>query len=271
MSDRLLRAYPAAWRERYGDELASLIEAGSDDGRVPWRVKLDVIRAGLAQRLRSSGPPEARIRDGVLLVLEAWATFVMAGLAFAKSSEHMAANTAYISVQLAAGVGTLAVLAGVALVARPLLDFLRDGGWQIAHRPLLRALASTGLTVVALGGVVAWAHRLTDAQRNGGDRLYGAAYLVFVACGIASIGLWTHAGIVIARRLTLTRATLRRETWLAAIATVTMAAITVAATIWWEGVYGALPPRMVAITLVMLGATALAALGTTRSVRALHA
>ena len=73
---RLLRVYPAAWRERYGDELASLIEADSDGGKVSLRVKLDVIGAGFVQRLHSSGlvgdevPPEGRIRAGVLLVLE---------------------------------------------------------------------------------------------------------------------------------------------------------------------------------------------------------
>jgi hypothetical protein len=122
-----------------------------------------------------------------------------------------------------------------------------------------------------LVGVVAWAHGLTDAQRNGGDGLYGAAFLVLAVCSVVSIGLWTYAGTVIARRLTLTRATLQRETWLAATATVTMAVMTVAATVWWESAYGGLPVRMAAITLVMVGATALAAVGTTRSVRALHA
>ena len=151
---KLLLAYPAAWRERYGDELASLIEADSGGGRVPWRVKLDVIRAGLAERVRSSGPPEARIRAGVLLVLESWAAFVVAGLAFAKTTEHVAANAAYTGVHVAAGVGMLAVVLGIALVARPLFAFLRAGGWQTIHRPVVRAIGATGLTVVAFVPVV---------------------------------------------------------------------------------------------------------------------
>ena len=186
---KLLLAYPAAWRERYGDELASLIEADSGGGRVPWRVKLDVIRAGLAERVRSSGPPEARIRAGVLLVLESWAAFVVAGLAFAKTTEHVAANAAYTGVHVAAGVGMLAVVLGIALVARPLFAFLRAGGWQTIHRPVVRAIGATGLTVVAFVPVVVWAHHLTNAQRNGSDWLYTSAFLVVVVFGVASIGL----------------------------------------------------------------------------------
>ncbi len=271
MSDRLLRAFPAAWRERYGDELASLIEADCQGGRVPWRVKLDVIRAGFAQRLRRSGSPEDRIRSGVLLVLESWAVFVVAGLVFAKSTEHVAANAAYISVQLAAGVGTLAVLLGVALVARPLFAFLRAGGWQTIHRPVLRATGATGLTVVGFVPLVVWAHHLTYSQRNGSDWLYGAAFLVVAGCAVASIGLWTHTAVVTARRLELSSGLQAGETLLAGVTTLAMAAVTVAATSWWTHVESGLPARMVAMTLVMLGATVLAAAGTTRSVRALAA
>ena len=281
----LLHVYPPAWRERYGDELASLIEADSAGGRIALRVKLDVIAAGVMQRLRSSGlagdqvPPEERIRAGVLLVLSSWAAFVVAGLGFAKTAEHWQALTpqpnrgtpaaAYDGVLLAAELGTLMVLLGIALVARPLYAYLRAGGWQEIHRKVLRALGSTGLTVVVLLAAVAWAHRLTNAQRNGGDRLYGVAFVVLVACGVASIALWTRAAVATARRLALTRASLRRETFLAATTTLTMAVMTVAATVWWASVYGALPARMVGLTLVMLGATVLAATGTYQSVRVL--
>ena len=199
MSDRLLRAYPPAWRERYGRELLSLLEADSENGRISWRVKFDVIGAGLVQRLRSCGlagdevPPEGRIRAGVLLVLSSWAVFVVVGLAFAKTAEHWQAVTprpdrgvpaaAYDGMLLAAELGTLAVLLGIALTARPLLAFLRAGGWTKIHGPVLRAIASTGLTFAVFSGVVAWAHHLTNAQRNGGDWHYGVAFLVVVLGG----------------------------------------------------------------------------------------
>jgi hypothetical protein len=287
MSSWLLWAYPPAWRERYGDELVSLLEADSDGGSVPLRVKLDVIGAGLVQRLRSSGlvgdelPPEGRIRAGVLLVLSSWAAFVVAGLAFAKTSEHWqavtpetdrgVANAAFSGVLLGAELGTLAVLLGTALVARPLVAFLRAGGWEKIQRFVLRAIGASGLTGVVLAGVVTWAHQLTNAQRNGGDWLYTVAFLVVVAGTVASIVLWTQVAVVTARQLALTRASLRRETFLAATTTLTMAVMTVASTIWWTSVYSALPVRMVVVTLVMLAATALAGTGTLRSVRALRA
>ncbi|HEX4526147.1 MAG TPA: hypothetical protein VH108_05340, partial [Gaiellaceae bacterium] len=73
-----------------------------------------------------------------------------------------------------------------------------------------------------------------------------------------------------ARQLALTRASLYRETFLAAATTLAMAVMTVAAAIWWASVYGASPSRMVGITVVMLGASVLAATGTYRSVRALR-
>lgn len=278
MSGRLLlRAYPPAWRERYGDELVSLIEADSEGGKVSWRVKLDVIGAGLAQRLRNSGlagdevPPEGRVRAGVLLVLSSWAAFVVAGIAFAKSVEHVASGAAYTGVQVAAGAGTLAVVFGIALVARPLSAFLRAGGWQTIHRPVLRALGATGLTVVAFVPLIIWAHRLTYPQRNGSDRLYGGAFLVVATLAVASIGLWTRAAVVTARRLELTRALLAAEALLAGVTTLAMASMTVAATVWWTRVDGGLLLRMVLITLVMAAATALAAAGSFRSLRALRA
>jgi hypothetical protein len=165
----------------------------------------------------------------------------------------------------------LAVLLGTALVARPLVAFLRAGGWEKIQRFVLRAIGASGLTSVVLAGVVTWAHQLTNAQRNGGDWLYTVAFLVVVAGTVASIGLWTQVAVVTARQLALTRASLFRETFLAATTTLTMAVMTVASTIWWTSVYSALPVRMVVVTLVMLAATALAATGTLRSVRALRA
>lgn len=271
MSRRLIWAYPPAWRERYGEELVSLIEADSDGGSVPVRVKLDVIGAGLAERLRSSGPPEARIRAGVLLVFKSWAAFVVAGIAFAKTTEHVASDAAYTSVQIAAGVGTLAVVLGIALVARPLSAFLRAGGWRTIHRPVLRATAATGLTVVAFVPMIMWAHQLTYPQRNGSDWLYGLGFLFVSACVVVSIGLWTHAAVVIARRLELTRPLLAGEALLAGVTTLAMATMTIAATVYWTRVDGGWLLRMFVLTLVMLVATALAATGTLRSVRALRA
>jgi hypothetical protein len=288
MSARLLRAYPRAWRERYGDELMSLIEAESGNGRISVRVALDVIGAGLGQRLRSAGlvgdeaTPPRRMRAGVLLVLASWAAFVVAGLGFAKTSEHWqqlapqpdrgVPAAAYDSVLLAAELGTLAVLLGILLAARPLISFLRSGGWQKVRRPVLRAAAVTGVTLVVLLCLVFWAHRLTSGQRNGGDALYSTAFLLVGLLGVSSIALWTRAAVVTAGELALSRASLRWETLLAAVTTVTMLVMTASSAVWWASLYGALPAaRMFVGTLVMLIAAALAVAGTLCSARALRA
>ena len=207
------------------------------------RVQLDVIAAGLAQRLRSSGlvgddvPPERRIRAGVLVVLSAWAAFVVAGLGLAKTAEHWQAVTpqpdrgvpaaAYDGVLLGAALGTLAVLLGIVLTARPLVAFLRTGGWTKIHRAVLRAFGATGLTASVLVGVIVWAHRLTVEQRNGGDVLYSAAFLVALSlrdrldrrCGRGPRSSPRS-------ELALSSASLRWETLLAAATTVTMVAMT---------------------------------------------
>jgi hypothetical protein len=282
----LLRIYPPAWRERYGAELVTLIEDEAGGRRIPGRIVRDLISAGCRQRLRTSGllgdevPPAARVRAGVLLVLSSWAGFVVAGLGFAKTAEHWQAVTprpgrgvpmsAYDAVLLAAEVGTLAVVLGIVLTGRSLRAFLGGGGWEKIHRPVLRAIASTGLTLAVLLGVVAWAHQLTNTQRNGGDRLYTAVFLLLVACGVLSIALWTNAAVLTARELALSRTALRWETFLAGTSTVTMAVMTVSAAVWWGSVYGA-PLRMVCMTFVMVAATVLGTAGTVRSVRALRA
>jgi hypothetical protein len=287
VSPWLLRIYPPAWRERYGDELISLIEAGCDGGRISLRVKLDVIKAGILERLGTAGlvgddgSPDRQARAGVLLVLSSWAAFVVAGLAFAKTSEHWqtvtpqpergVAAAADDAVLLFAALGTLAVLLGIVLTARPLFAFLHAGGWPKIHRPVLRALAATGLIAVVLVGVVGWANQLTNGQRNGGDLLYSGAFLVLGFCSVAAVGLWAQAAVLTAGKLALSRPLLRRETMLAATTTVTMAVMTASETIWSASAGGVPAVRMVGMTFVMLTATTLAIAGTARSLHALRA
>lgn len=53
----LLRLYPHAWRERYGDEFAALLEQSP----ATWRTLADVVRAAGAEWSRSAW----RNRDGL--------------------------------------------------------------------------------------------------------------------------------------------------------------------------------------------------------------
>jgi hypothetical protein len=47
---RLLRWYPRAWRERYGEELLALIQDTLDEGRPTWRLRFSVAWGGLRER-----------------------------------------------------------------------------------------------------------------------------------------------------------------------------------------------------------------------------
>jgi hypothetical protein len=56
----LLRAYPASWRDRYGEELATILEGRS----LTLAIVLDVLRNGLLQRIRCA---EAWQTGGIVL------------------------------------------------------------------------------------------------------------------------------------------------------------------------------------------------------------
>ena len=213
----LLLAYPRRWRERYDDEFLALLEAQP----LTWRVCLNVFRSGLGERLRASGPPPLR-------VLWAWSLFVIGGMAFQKTSEHWQAvvpsggrgvpTVAFDIVQGAAVVGSIAVLAGVALALPAFVSDLRNSGWTALRRSILTASATT---------IVAAAALIALALRHG----VGAA-AVFVAFALASLFAWTHAAAAAARRL----APLRVHTYLALIVSATMVAMTIGAAVWLASV-----------------------------------
>lgn len=251
---RLLYAYPSWWRARYGDELLALLEAGS----LTWRVRVNVVASGIGERLGGSGRPELR-------VLWAWSLFVIGGMAFQKSSEHWQVvvpggdrsvpTAAFDIVEAAAAIGSLAVLAAVALTLPAFVRDLRSGGWNALRRPILAA--ATG-TVVAAAALIAVAldHDVV-------------AVSVFIALALFSLFAWTHAAALAARR----QERVRVHTYLALTATVTMVAMTIAAALWFVAVTSHAPSyvgaaQLAVIATFMLTGAALAATGAVRSRRA---
>lgn len=84
-AERLLRWYPRAWRDRYGEEFAALLVAEISERPRSWRRTADVMHNGLRARLACAGlaehgiEPPARVR---LVALGcAWAAFLACGLA----------------------------------------------------------------------------------------------------------------------------------------------------------------------------------------------
>jgi hypothetical protein len=54
-AQRLLRCYPARWRQRYGEEFAEMLVAQIEDEPRSWRRTADVVRGGINARLSLAG------------------------------------------------------------------------------------------------------------------------------------------------------------------------------------------------------------------------
>ena len=294
---KLLRWYPRAWRERYGDEFAALLEDSAADGRLTFASRVSIVGSGLRERARGAGltgdtaSPVERVRAGALLVLSAWAVFVVAGASFSKMSEQFDVQVpaasralpwdAFAIVQKVAVLAALLVGVGAAVAVPALMKLLRDGGWPSISRHIFRATAVTAVAVVATAGLVPWAHSLSFAQRNGNDWPYTIAFLMWALLIVALLGLWTAAAVAIGRRLEFAPAILATEALLAGALTTAMIAMTAATATWWAAIatdapwflHGTAPgtsgspfePRLAIAIAAMTGATALATFGTVRA------
>jgi hypothetical protein len=283
----LLRCYPVAWRSRYGDELEELIVESSRGRRVPLRIWLDVAIAGVRERLRASGltgdavPPSERSRAGTLLVLCAWSLFAIGGMIVQKTSEHWQSATppgsrgipsaAFDTLLAAAVVGTSAIVAGIACASPAVVALARSARGRGLRRPLRRALAATALAGGAGVVLVAWAHRLTTAQRDGRDLRYELGFGVSALLVVLCLAAWTALAVDVGRRVELAPGVLRLEAWLAATTAATMIVMSIATALWWAAVPGlqADRPLLVAALTAMLVATAFGSAGARRAVRAL--
>jgi hypothetical protein len=81
--------YPLAYRRRYGEEMATLLE----DSSVSAGTVVDLVRGAARAHLRPEPAvaaefgPDERLRRGLGSVLLCWVLFALAGLAFYKTTE----------------------------------------------------------------------------------------------------------------------------------------------------------------------------------------
>jgi hypothetical protein len=248
--DPRLRWYPRSWRARYGAELIALLD-DEYEGHLPALVHFGLVTAGLRQRARQSGltgdsaPAAQGVRAGALVVLAAWVAFAIAGLSFAKFSEHfdealphnMSAHRltdlAFTGLQIVAGVASVLVVVGALLALPALVRYLRAGGWPSVRGHFLRALACTGLTFAVTVPLVVWAHHLTPHQRNAGLHLYGTLFLIWAALMVTTLTLWTVVAIVVGSRVVFSKAILTAEAILAVVIAVAMVVMVGATAVWW--------------------------------------
>jgi hypothetical protein len=245
---RLLRLYPRAWRERYGEELEALLTDLNENEGLSWRMRVDVARGGLRERLRVCGlgpgvAPRERAQFGAVLVLWAWVLFVVAGTWVQKFSEHWQGLTpashrdlpsaAFHVLEAAAAFGGALVLAGIALAFPRAIAYIRTGGWPRVRPAVVRALALTTIATGAMAALVIWAGGLSVPQRNGADSAYGLAFVLCAVAAVSSLAAWTSVAVALARGIRLPDRLLRIFAVLAGAIGVSMLVMTVATAIWW--------------------------------------
>jgi hypothetical protein len=300
--ERLLRFYPSAWRRRYGEELKELIVEASDPGGVSWRTRLDVAIAGSRERVRAAGlepdgAPAHRVRARVLLVLCAWAVFVLGGMVVGKFSEHWqgavpasggsVGKPAFTILVAAACCGSALVLGGAAVVVPSFLRLLRRGGWRRVRRPLARTVAVGAVLVAATSLLAIWAGSLDAHQREGGDLMYSVGFVAWALLVVATIATATMAAIEIAGKVEPAPSVLRALAWIGAGTALAMAVVAAATVVWWIELAGtapwffsghaagqggsALAPQLIAATAVMVAATVFAGRNAVRGLQEMRA
>jgi hypothetical protein len=258
--DRLLRWYPRAWRERYGDELVALIDDLYPDGRLGVGCRVSIMWEGLRERAHGAGlvGGTAAVRDrrrmGALVVLWAWTAFVVAGCALAKNSEQVASSDARDVVVVLAVVAGVAVAVGALAVSGAALSLLRRGGARHVSVHARRAMWATAISVLATCCVVTWAGSLPRSSRESAPWPYALAYCGWAAVVAATLACWTGVAFAVGRRVRLSDRLLSVEATIASVVAVAMVSTTVAAIIWRTG----LPARGSLQTAVVIGAMVVA-------------
>lgn len=242
MSARLARLalvlYPLAYRRRYGDEMAALLEdSGASSGAV-----IDLLRGAARAHLRPEpavagevGPDERR-RLGLSAVLLCWVLFSAAGLGLYKTTESRAfgggvegggvLQIAHLAIQILAAVASLAVAVGAAPLV---IAALRQGPERPAVRHATRLACACVATFVA-----ATVALVVIAQAKLGLSA-GVEALILAAWSL--LGLASGVGCAVAARRGLfaieaPRRTLRLATGCAALVALAMAAIVVLAGVY---------------------------------------
>jgi hypothetical protein len=188
-----LGLYPHAYRRRYGEEMAALLE----DSPVSGATVADLVRGAARARLRPEPSvaaevgPDERLRLGLSSALLSWVLFALAGLALYKTTETggpergggpALLDALHTAIQVLAALGSVAVVVGAA----PLVFIaLKEG----SGRPELRRIARRAVAYVATFTAATVALVLVaggNATLPGGvDALILAAWsLVALVCGI---------------------------------------------------------------------------------------
>jgi len=246
---RLLRWYPRAWRERYGDEFLAMVEDTLDGRRPGWRLHLGVIWAGLRERGRRVVPAALRRMQAeagpsrplgwtdqamlMMVLVVFWSTQNLSRVPLSAEAYRQARWSA--SADAMAG---LCVVIGVAvtaggLAARPALArFLRTGGWPGIRRPVAWAFGST----VAGAGTLTWfllLSRSMTLEEASGSLAYWAWLIATLVPLGAALLFWRRAAMTVAGRLELQPEVCAVQIFMNAVTTAAANLVTSVLFIWY--------------------------------------
>jgi hypothetical protein len=270
---RLLRWYPRAWRERYGEEFLAMVE-DTLDGRPPgWRLHLGVAWAGLRERARRARPSALRhmmVNTGhpgrhaantdpkplswlsTVCVAAPGALFwfeqnlIWTPLSADARRHARGAATADVITGLCVVVG-LAIAVGALATGPALARFLRAGGWLEVRRQVTWLAVATAVATAALTQFILMARSMTDGQVVGS--VSSLAWFVAAMAPLAvALWLWRQAATTMAGRLEFEPGVRAVHVVLNAVATVACHSLLPVALIWtgqvtasgWTAVLGVL-------------------------------
>jgi hypothetical protein len=263
----LLRWYPRAWRERYGEELLALIQDSLQEGRPAWRLQLSVIWGGLGQRGRqarraAAAALKAAVSDKGFLINAAG---LVCGLGLAGFTSLPSTRTwqpAALDAVLAAVALTGALVLAGGLVAFPaLVRFLRAGGWPKIRR---RVGWAAGVTAVAVGSGVFFSS--SDWQAPNVPWTLVAALLVTIVATTVAIGLWSATATATARHLTLAPRVRAAQLIVTAVLQIAVRAMIATYALWWWAVH----PSVTVLVLGLFDLVVMIVIGPERIVRAIR-
>ncbi len=248
----VLAIYPHEWRARYQEEMLCLAQDVYGP-TFPLSCVAGMAKDGLRQRLSSMGilsenpligDPRSQMVHGGVLSVWAFALVVLAGSGFAKFIEHWNASISQTDsflprigagiVNAAAVAGAVMVAGGLAVLARPALRFVREGGWAAIKRKFITVTCLGAGTLAWLAFMVKTAHSLPAQARNGGSVSYLEMGLLFVV--LTTLSIFSLASLVstLARGIELSDARSKACGWMSVMLGGSAYLFAVGLAIWWS-------------------------------------